>query len=71
MALMFLMVLGTVIAANVKKGELDVIIKHTLNKTLIESKEKKEYFASWHLLQTEVRITVNILRKVHLWKYST
>lgn len=57
------MLLTFVIVANVKKDDLEEIVTDALERTLNESKEKDEYKASWHLLQTEVRTETNDSKK--------
>lgn len=56
MALLILTEQVIIIIAGVKKSEIDEIVKHALSETLFESKENPESMASWHFLQTEVKI---------------
>lgn len=51
---------GVVAGAYSKKDQLDEIVNNGLNKTLKGIKENQGYNATWHLLQTEVRIRLGI-----------
>lgn len=52
---------GVVAGAYSKKDQLDEIIDKGLDKTLKGINQNQGYNATWHLLQTEVRVTLSFL----------
>lgn len=47
--------IGTAAAIYSKKNQIEDIVDYGLNKTLYKSNANKDYYDTWHLLQSEVR----------------
>lgn len=54
MILIFVLTLGIIIASSVKSEKMHKSLKESLNRTLVESDEKPEYYLAWHYIQTTV-----------------
>lgn len=52
---------GIIVAAFTKKNDLENIVDNRLNETLHKYNESKTFAASWHLLQTEVFLTNDLI----------
>lgn len=48
------MTLGVICAADAKSDDINNSLNETLNRTLVESDERMDYYAAWHYLQNNV-----------------
>ncbi|XP_055296826.1 tetraspanin-9-like [Sitodiplosis mosellana] len=55
LAIMFMVEVGLLIAASIKKDGLEVTVQDSLERMLNEYNENQNYQASWHFLQTEFK----------------